>query len=606
MGKLKYNKYFIFLAVLGWLLMGYQFVLLHPPQHVFILIILLAFLYLIEQYPIPVYKSSTSLSFPIVYIIYLLYGVPLTIITLSGILVLTYYLRQLPLKIILLKPPQIIISFFLAINISNWLIVIFNMHFKNGTMVTLKPLLVILLYYGIYILFVDIFLLFRSKKEVFIRWRFKALVECGVIVSSILYIWFMHMLGNQDRGKIDVLSYFFVFSPLTGVSLVISIIARLQREKNRLKSLFSITSNLNKGLTTTNWLSSIVEELRVFLEFDASLLFVIESNKWSIMHKFGYVKESLTMTSDMAIGLSKINKTTFINNRVLNKCPVEDLFQTNIHSLAYAPLFVENELVGVWVIGRLRKNQFRPTDIHFIEILANQISIVRKSRLLIAEQAKHEILEERNRIAREIHDGIAQSLAGVILSLETSQKKYKKKPNAAFQIVDESIVKLRKSLKEVRESIYALRPNPIKHKGLITAFESLIKEKKQLAPHIHFQFDIRGNPIPLSLMVEKILYEVCQEGLRNIIKHANASKVDLLLSFQQESVLLKIKDDGVGFSLLDAMMKAKNEPHFGILNINDFADKLGASLHIDSKPGKGTELIFKIPNLEVEEGDEND
>lgn len=121
-----------------------------------------------------------------------------------------------------------------------------------------------------------------------------------------------------------------------------------------------------------------------------------------------------------------------------------------------------------------------------------------------------------------------------------------------------------------------------------------------------FSFEQRGKLETIDSMVEKILFDTFQESIRNIVKHADATNVDILLSYQKEHLLLRIKDNGKGFSLLEAMMKAQKEPHFGILQMNDAAERIGASLQIDSKPGQGTELSMIVPKLGMKGGHEND
>ena len=99
-----------------------------------------------------------------------------------------------------------------------------------------------------------------------------------------------------------------------------------------------------------------------------------------------------------------------------------------------------------------------------------------------------------------------------------------------------------------------------------------------------------------------MLFDTCSESLQNCIKHTNATNIDILLSFQTEHILLKVKDNGKGFSLFQAMIKAQNQPHFGILQMNDASDKINASLQIDSKEGSGTEITLTVPKMGLEGG----
>lgn len=87
--------------------------------------------------------------------------------------------------------------------------------------------------------------------------------------------------------------------------------------------------------------------------------------------------------------------------------------------------------------------------------------------------------------------------------------------------------------------------------------------------------------------------------MQNIVKHAKAEKVNVLLSYQREHVLLKVKDNGIGFSLFESMVKTKCEPHYGILHMNEQAEQLGATLQIDSSVGKGTEITLLIPDSQT-------
>ncbi|MBW9235206.1 hypothetical protein JQK62_23925, partial [Leptospira santarosai] len=97
-----------------------------------------------------------------------------------------------------------------------------------------------------------------------------------------------------------------------------------------------------------------------------------------------------------------------------------------------------------------------------------------------------------------------------------------------------------------------------------------------------------------------------QESVQNAIKHSKAKKIEILLSYQKEHALLKVRDDGVGFSLFQAMLKARKEPHFGILHMNEAAEKIHASLQVDSREGEGTEITLTVPKMGIEGGESDD
>lgn len=184
--------------------------------------------------------------------------------------------------------------------------------------------------------------------------------------------------------------------------------------------------------------------------------------------------------------------------------------------------------------------------------------------------------------------------------MESAQKKYADRPKDMQQVVDTSIKKLRKSLSEVRYSIYALKPYPTQRLGLKQAIINKVQSLKQ-EYGLAITYHERGRSRKLSFTKERVIFDTLQESLQNIIKHAKADKVDILLSYQREHVLLKVKDNGIGFSLFESMIKAKHEPHYGILHMNEQAEQLGAALQIDSSAGKGTEITLLIPDSEMGE-----
>jgi signal transduction histidine kinase len=446
---------------------------------------------------------------------------------------------------------------------------------------------------------IEIFFLTRPQIYTILTLKKKLFSQLNGAVISLIYGVILYILGSQNRGQIDVFSYFFFFSPLIGLSLLSTFFVRLKKEKNRLKALFSITTDLNKMLPVKEWLSNLRHYFHDFIEVEATALWIKEDGTWNRKYVEGRFNKDL---NDFGEDLSYFNE---IKHPILYKYDeskrgiIEKYFDEDIRSYIYAPLVVEAETVGMFIIGRNKINSFTEEDVSSIATLANQIAVSIKTRMLIQEQENQLIIEERNRIARDLHDGIAQTLAGSVLKLETAQRKLEVKPEEAMHLMTDIIQRLRFSLKEVRESIYAMRPYPTNSVGLISAIKNKIQAVQREYDH-KIEFEIRGKEINLSSMVEKILFDTFQESLTNSLKHANATKIDVLLSYQSNHILLKVKDNGNGFSLFHAMIKARNHPHFGILNMNEAAESICASLLIDSKEKGGTEVILTVPRMGLE------
>jgi signal transduction histidine kinase len=421
---------------------------------------------------------------------------------------------------------------------------------------------------------------------------------------SIIYGTLFLILGNQNRGDIDVFSFFFFFSPLVGLALLSSSIVHLKAERNRLKALFSLTSMLNKMLPTKEWIDVLRVSFHELIDVDGMVIWTLENNKWEVSYYEGRVFGEQDLCESEMVWFEQLRKPYIVGNKAKEYIPAELFFNQALRSFIFAPLVIDNTTIGVLAVARVRTRSFSQEEVQAISTLANQLAIIIKTKTLIVEKEKRTLLEERNRIARDIHDGVAQTLAGALMKLETAQRKWNKSPEETLFLISDSMDKLRESLKQIRQSIYALRPYPTERVGMQLAMEKKMKELEQ-ETSVTFAFEERGNKSPLSPMVEKILFDIFSESVQNILKHAEATKVEILLSYQKEHILFKIKDNGIGFSLVEAMLKARKEPHFGILQMNDAVEKISASLQIDSKPGAGTEISVCVPRMGIEGGAES-
>jgi signal transduction histidine kinase len=595
------------ISAIGWTtIFYYGFLQLEQPKHLSIFTLLVLFLAVVEYFPMPVWRGFTTISFPIVYTIYVMQGIEVAVSVYAIIVFISFLLKRRPLRIVFFNPAQLVISLLVAYWFSNTFFPLFITDETSRIVVGILHFsFMIFPFYFLNNLIVDIILMLRPQPYTLASWKQKTFQELNSLIISFIYLILFNVLGNQNRGEIDVISFFFFFSPLVGLALLSSSIVRLRKEKIRLKALFKMSSELNKIMPSKEWLYFLQNSLNEFIDVDASILWICEDGEWKRKFSMGLTTRQNPLSGTAISTFEKMKQITIYHNTKKDSGPCGDCFDKDILSCLYAPLLMEDEIVGMFVFGRSRTRSFNEEDVQSGATLANQLAIVIKTKMLFAEQEKRLILEERNRIARDIHDGVAQSLAGAVMKLETAERKFLKMPDEALKLIQESNVKLRISLKEVRQSIYALRPYPTERVGLISAMNSrmsLLQKEHPLKIHL----ETRGSEYPLSPMVEKIIFDIFQESIQNAIKHANASAVDILLSYQSEHILLKVKDNGLGFSLFQAMIKARNHPHFGILQMNESAERIQATIQIDSKEGEGTEINLTVPRMGIEGGSEYD
>ncbi|MDH4619226.1 sensor histidine kinase [Brevibacillus sp. AY1] len=200
--------------------------------------------------------------------------------------------------------------------------------------------------------------------------------------------------------------------------------------------------------------------------------------------------------------------------------------------------------------------------------------------------------EERKRVAREIHDGPAQSMANVVLRSEIVERMLKNERILEAQMeLHELKEMVRMSLSDVRRIIFDLRPMALDDLGLVPTLQKYIRTCEE---RIETTIDlvVFGVEPPLRSSVKAAIFRLVQECLNNVEKHANANTVQVKLEFLQESLRLVVKDDGIGFDLNERMATGGS---FGLLGMNERTQLLEGEIEVQSAPGEGTKVLFQIP-----------
>jgi signal transduction histidine kinase len=203
------------------------------------------------------------------------------------------------------------------------------------------------------------------------------------------------------------------------------------------------------------------------------------------------------------------------------------------------------------------------------------------------------IIGERTRIARELHDTLAQGLAAVAFQIETAVDSLEESTQTAREHMQMADAMVRSSLAEVRRSIWVLRAQT--SRGTHGLGESLSTSLSQITAEsdVESKIAVTGRPRPLSIDVERNLLRIAHEAITNAVRHAEAHSIAVDVSFGDEDVRLCVKDDGRGF---DAEERARRRgDHFGLLGIKERARALGGELQVTTAPGQGTEVTCRLP-----------
>ncbi|MFD0885478.1 sensor histidine kinase [Streptosporangium algeriense] len=204
---------------------------------------------------------------------------------------------------------------------------------------------------------------------------------------------------------------------------------------------------------------------------------------------------------------------------------------------------------------------------------------------LLAQAHQAGILDERQRMAREIHDTLAQGLTGIITQLRAAQRV--ENPGIHLEL---ALNLAQDSLTEARRSVAALQPHQLEDAHLPEAMTTLARNWSQTTG-VDLHVEVTGDRVPLSPAIEVTLFRVAQEALANVAKHARATRAGLTLSYTGAVVLLDIRDDGTG-------IHNPNGKGFGLSSMRQRLRGVGGSLEIESTPGEGTAVSATVPALQ--------
>jgi len=276
--------------------------------------------------------------------------------------------------------------------------------------------------------------------------------------------------------------------------------------------------------------------------------------------------------------------------REVSSFPLRDrLVAMGVITVLMVPMLLAGRLEGAIAVRFLHRRAFRPEEIDFAKTLANQAVLAMQLARLSAQSRDAAVLAERNRMARDIHDTLAQGFTGVIVQLEAAEDA---RLQGLSREADEHVGRARElargSLREARRSVQALRPQALEESDLCEALDSLFA-KMTAGTNVRAEFAVSGVPRPLPPDWEDNVLHIGQEVLTNALRHARANRFTAQITFASDMVRMDLRDDGDGFD-----PSAKSDG-FGLLGMRDRVARMGGQLTIQSAPGEGTAVSIAIP-----------
>ena len=265
------------------------------------------------------------------------------------------------------------------------------------------------------------------------------------------------------------------------------------------------------------------------------------------------------------------------------------LLPMGIVTVVLVPMSIVGRLEGAIGLRFTQKRVFPTEEMDLAQALANQAMLAMQLTRLSVQSRRSAVMAERNRMARDVHDTLAQGFTGVIVQLEAaSDATSKGLAMEAGNHLDRAGQLARESLREARRSVQALRPQALEGNDLCEALDSLLK-KMTADTSMKAEFSVKGHPMPLPPEWDENLLHIGQEVLTNALRHARAGRFTAQLAFTPGEVRLELRDDGSGFD------PDRQHDGFGLLGMRERVEGMGGHLTIQSATGRGTAISIALP-----------
>lgn len=374
----------------------------------------------------------------------------------------------------------------------------------------------------------------------------------------------------------------------------------LQQRTQDLSLLNDVAAALAGSLNVEEILDQTLIRVMDYLGVEAGEIFLCEESEKELrlsLHRGQYAEAFLTKDrfriGEGFVGIvAKTGKPLLTENlkndmRYLRPAVVAAGFTC----MACIPLLARGSTIGVMSVATRRERHFNEREIDLLTAIGNWAGITIENARLHRQAQRVAILEERERIGMDLHDGIIQSIYAVGLALEYARATIGDDTKQSNQKIEQAIEGLNKTIRDIRAYILDLRPRQFVGEDLVTGLKRLVDEyqKNTLADASLFAPPDGLAGLPTSHATA--LFHICQEALANVAKHSQARRVRVHLWTTKERVLLEVADNGQGFDLRKMSVTLGH----GLSNMHIRARKVGGDVEITAAPGEGTTVLAWVP-----------
>ena len=374
----------------------------------------------------------------------------------------------------------------------------------------------------------------------------------------------------------------------------------LTRRNVDMALLNGIASTLTSSLELDEILNKTLGLVMNYMKVEAGEIFLLEEDKRSlrmVLHRGraaeAFWTRNLFKVGDGYIGIVAESRKPLVSIDLVNDVRFlrEAVVKAGFRQIACIPLLSGENLMGVLSVASLGTDPIDDRNVDMMAAVGNWAGLAIENARLHANARRLAVLEERERIGMDLHDGIIQSIYGVGLSLESSLHSINEKPEDTVKRVQHAIDGLNQTIRDLRSYILDLRPRQLGNDGLMNGIKRLISEyRANTFAEVHItEPDSDLKELPQTHILA--LFHICQESLANAAKHAKAKKVQISVWTTDERVLMEVHDDGRGF---EAESMSPNIGH-GLANMQTRARSVGGDVEISSAQNEGTTIFAWVP-----------
>ena len=413
----------------------------------------------------------------------------------------------------------------------------------------------------------------------------------------------LHETAFNYQGKLHMLS---VVRDITEQVQAQQLLEQRVEERTReLSTLLEVSHNVASTIELKPLLGLVLDQLKVVADYTGSSFSIVEGEDLVLVDNRGPAPLEQVLQLHLPIKRMGLIWEMFCRQQpviiadVHDGTPLAQAFQawmsermettfSYIRAWMGIPLTLKEQVIGMLTLSSREPNYYTFQHARMAMAIANQTAVAIENARLYEQAQELAAVEERQRLARELHDSVSQALYGISLGAHTARTQLDRDPSKVAEPLSYVLTQAETALTEMRALIFELRPESLETEGLVAALG-----RQAAALHARHMIEVSmelGDEPDLPLKVKQELYRFVQEALHNTVKHARASRVDMRMHWSAEGFLLEIGDDGVGFDPESAF-----PGHLGLHSMRERVARLGGVLQIESAPGEGTNIHLRLP-----------